>query len=82
MNVDRNMALVILHAFSTAAFECQSSLVMNENGKPCNNIPSEQYIEAEFRVLQELNKKYPELVYQYFDVDKQIMKNHPSKTHK
>lgn len=68
--IDRDMAYVILGAFSVAAFEGMSSLVENNQaieGRPEGG----KYAAAELRVLKVLTKLYPDIAKQYFDVNKQ-----------
>lgn len=68
--IDRDMAYVILQAFSVASFEGMSSLIENNQaveGRPeCG-----EYAAAELRVLKVLTKLYPDVAKQYFDVNKQ-----------
>lgn len=68
--IDRDMAHVILGAFSAAAFEGMSSLVENNQtieGRPEGG----KYAAAELRVLKVLANLYPNVVKQYFDLNKQ-----------
>jgi hypothetical protein len=65
--IDRDMAHVILSAFTVASFEGMSSL----NAKPAksNNKPNNSdFVHAEANVLRTLNTIYPDVVAQYFDV--------------
>lgn len=68
--IDRDMAHVILGAFSVASFEGMSSLIENNQaieGRPEGG----EYAAAEIRVLKVLTKLYPDVAKQYFDLNKQ-----------
>lgn len=68
--IDRDMAHVILGAFSVASFEAMSSLVSADeevHGRP----EGKDYADAELRVLRALTVLYPDLTKQYFDINKQ-----------
>lgn len=69
--IDREMAHVILGAFSVASFEGMSSLVEKNStieGRP----EGADYADAELRVLRVLTKLYPDVATQYFDLNKQL----------
>jgi len=71
IDLDRNMAHVILQALAIASVEGMSSLVENNaihKDKP--EYPA--YAEAEHKLLQAIDKQYPDVVSQYFDIEKQI----------
>jgi hypothetical protein len=68
--IDRDMAHVILGAFSVASFEGMSSLIENNHaieGRPEGG----EYAAAELRVLKVLTKIYPDVAKQYFDLNRQ-----------
>ena len=74
--IDRDMAHVILGAFSVAELEGMCSLVSENNfvlrkhfihGKP----KGKDYATAEQRVLQLIYELYPDIASQYFDIKKQ-----------
>jgi hypothetical protein len=67
--IDRDMAHVILSAFSIASFEGMSSLnalAKNPKDKPIGS----DFAQAEANVLKTLNTIYPDIVAQYFDIKK------------
>ena len=73
--IDRDMAHVILMAFSVAAFEAMSSLIERGDqgekgivGRP----EGRDYSDAELRVLKAIRALYPDIADQYFDVNKQV----------
>jgi hypothetical protein len=71
IDIDRNMAHVILQALAIASVEGMSSLV--ENNATLKDKPEyPAYAEAEHKLLQTIDKQYPDVVSQYFDVNKQI----------
>ena len=70
--IDRDMAHVILGAFSIAEHEAMSSLIST----PINDIKDKpegrNYAAAELRVLKLLHDLYPDIARQYFDINKQV----------
>ena len=70
--IDREMAHVILSAFTVASFEGMSSL--NANLKPKKDKPlGPDFVRAETNVLKLLNSLFPDVVSQYFDAKKRII---------
>lgn len=73
--IDRDMAYVILQAFSVAEHEAMTSLIYSPSigpggiqGRP----EGKDYAAAELRVLQLIHSLYPDIARQYFDVNKQV----------
>jgi hypothetical protein len=70
--IDRDMAHVILGAFSVAEHEAMSSLVSTTDENGIHGRPEgKAYAEAELRVLRVITKLYPDVAKQYFDLNKQ-----------
>lgn len=68
---DREMVHVILNAFHIASNEAMSSLIANPS-KPLKEKPTGfKFAEAEIRVLETLNELYPDIVAQYFNINRQ-----------
>lgn len=73
--IDRDMAYVIMQAFSVAEHEAMTSLVYSPSvgaagiqGRP----EGRNYAAAELRVLKLIHDLYPDIARQYFDVNKQV----------
>lgn len=79
--IDRDMAFVILQAFSVAEFEGMTSLVFSTSAGIKGRPEGKAYADAEFRVLELINKNYPDIAKQYCDINKQPHKgkNAPTK---
>lgn len=73
--IDRDMAHVILMAFSVAEHEGMTSLVYSPKfdvEKGIQGRPEKHaYADAELRVLETLHALYPDITEQYFDLNKQ-----------
>ena len=70
--IDRDMAHVILGAFSVAEHEAMSSLISTTTETGIHGRPEgRNYADAELRVLRLLTALYPDVAKQYFDLDKQ-----------
>lgn len=71
ITLDKAMVHAILSAFSVAEHEGMSSLVSAD--KTISEQPSgKEFVKAEFRVLQALHSIYPEIVNEYFEIEKQM----------
>lgn len=70
IDIDRNMAHVILQALAIASVEGMSSLVEN-NAKVKDKPAYPAYAAAELKILQAIDKQYPDVVSQYFNIEKQ-----------
>ncbi len=68
---DRDMVHVILNAFHIASEEAMSSLITSPT-KPLKGKPTgSKFANAEMRVLETLNELYPDIVAQYFNINRQ-----------
>jgi len=71
--IDRDMAHVILGAFSIAEHEAMTSLISSTTADGIKGRPEgREYAAAELRVLKVIHDLYPDIARQYFDVNKQV----------
>jgi len=69
--IDRDMAHVILKAFTVAEHEAMTSLVYSPGPYVEDGPDGRDYIRAELRVLTAIHFLYPDIANQYFDLNKQ-----------
>jgi hypothetical protein len=69
--LDENMARIILSAFCSEAYDGRSSLVPNYSGSK-HQFSAKEIAKLEFRILDAINSVHPEIVAEYFDIEKQM----------